>query len=157
MPRGLRCVAHAHEYLAPEQHHHVQPLSRGGLTVPVNMVWLCANAHDDVHYFLDEIERRAKRHERHPEQVPGELAVHFGPKVRQVARAGWAKYADAFIAGHLDAHALLWSSSGEPREEYPTVPPYGLSVQRSEADHWLSMARLQLVEEQAVADGEILL
>jgi hypothetical protein len=135
----------------------VQPQARGGKTEKANMVWLCASAHSDVHYFLDLIEARAKRHERHPEQVPGPIAVHYGPKVRQVARLGWAKYADAFIAGHLDAHALLWSSSGEPREDEPTIPPYWLASRRAESEHWLSRARMQLVEHRAAAEGEILL
>lgn len=141
MPRGKRCIAHTHDSIVAEEYHHVQPQSRGGLTKPDNMVWLCANAHSDVHYFLDLIEARAKRHELHPEEVPGDIAASFGPKVRRVARDGWAKYADAFIAGHLDAHALLWSSSGEPREDQPNVPPYWLALRRTESEHWLSVAR----------------
>ena len=155
MTRGKRCIAHSHEYITAEEYHHVQPQSRGGLTKPENMVWLCASAHSDVHYFLDLIEARAKKHQPHPEQVPGPIAVHYGPKVRQVARAGWAKYADAFIAGHLAAHSLLWSSSGEPREDQETVPPFWLASRRSETEHWLSVARIHLVERQAMDDGEI--
>lgn len=163
MPRGRRCVAHAHEYITAEEYHHVQPQARGGLTRPDNMVWLCASAHSDVHYFLDLIEGRAKRHERHPERVPGPIAVHYGPKVRAVARLGWSKYADAFVAGHLAAYVLLWSSSGEAREDMPKVPPYRLAVNRSEADHWLSVARVNLgrqvtghpYEEGAIEDWEI--
>jgi HNH endonuclease len=157
MPRGKRCIAHSHEYITAEEYHHVQPQARGGKTEKANMVYLCANAHSDVHYFLDLIEARAKKHLPHPEQVPGSIAVHYGPKVRQVARAGWAKYGDAFIAGHLDAHVLLWSSSGEPREDQPAVPPFWVAKRRTEAEHWLRMARVDLVERQAAADGEILL
>jgi hypothetical protein len=157
MSRGKRCIAHAHEYVTAEEWHHVRPQARGGLSVPTNMAWLCANAHSDVHYFLDEIERRAKRHERFPERVPGPVAVHYGPIIRQVARLGWAQYADDFEAGRYKAEALLWSSSGEPREDFPTLPPFWLAARRSESEHWLSVARVRLVELDAVADGEILL
>ena len=149
MPRGLRCVAHTHEYITAEEYHHVQPQARGGLTKPENMVWLCASAHSDVHYFLDLIEGRAKRHERHPERVPGNIAVHYGPKIRQIARLGWAKYADAFIAGHLAAHVALWSSSGEPREDWPYVPPYYVAARRTETEHWLSVGRARLSARQS--------
>jgi hypothetical protein len=154
MPRGKRCIAHAHEYITAEEYHHVQPQARGGKTEAANMVWLCASAHSDVHYFLDLIEGRAKRHELHPERVPGAIAVHYGPKVRQVARLGWSRYADAFVAGHLAPHVLLWSSSGEPREDMPKVPPYRLAVSRSEADHWLSVARVNLARGSDVARAE---
>jgi len=157
MPRGKRCIAHTHTSITAEEYHHVQPQARGGLTKPENMVWLCASAHSDVHYFLDEIERRAKHHELHPELVPGVFAATFGPKVRQVARLGWSRYAVAFIAGHLDAHALIWSSSGEPREDQPMVPPYWLATRRTESEHWLSRARVHLAEHRAMTEGEILL
>lgn len=143
MPRGKRCIAHAHEYLAPEEYHHVQPLSRGGLTKPDNMVWLCANAHSDVHYFLDLIEKRAKQQQRRPEAVPGAVADHFGPKIRQIARRGWAEYADEFMSGRLDAFAMLWTSAGEPTNAGGlNVPPFWLAARRSEAEHWLSLARM---------------
>lgn len=144
MSRGKKCAAHVHAYDTAEEYHHVRPQARGGLSVPTNMIWLCANAHSDVHYFLDEIERRAKRHERHPERVPGTIAVHYGPLVRAVARRGWLQYADDFEAGRFKAEALLWSSNGEPLEGLTTVPPYWLAARRRETDHWLSEARAHL-------------
>jgi len=146
MSRGKRCAAHVHECPVSEEYHHVRPQARGGKSVPTNMVWLCANAHSDVHYFLDEIERRAQARERHPERVPGPVAVHFGPIVRQVARTGWAEYAEDFIAGRYAAKYLLWSSSGEPRGEDSIVPPFWLATRRSEADHWLWIAETTMTD-----------
>jgi hypothetical protein len=147
--RGTRCAAHRHEYPTAEEYHHLQPLSRGGKTEQANMVWLCANAHSDVHYFLDTIERRARKGERHPASVPGVTAVHYGPAIRRLARLGWARYADDFLAGRLDAHVMLWSSSGAPRLEISTdLTPYSLAVRRSEAAHWLSVARIKLALEE---------
>lgn len=142
MARGRRCVAHTHEYLVPEEYHHLRPQCRGGLTRPDNMVWLCANAHSDVHYFLDLIEKRAKTGARHPDQVPGKVAVHYGPRVRHFARLGWSLYADDFMAGRLDAHALMWDTSGHPSPYSPVqVPPFGVAAGMSEADYWLRLAR----------------
>jgi hypothetical protein len=144
MARGKRCIAHTHDYLVPEEYHHLRPQCRGGETKPDNMVWLCANAHSDVHYFLDLIEKQAKAGKRHPERIPGPVADHFGPKVRAAARRGWALYADEFLTGRLDAHALLWDTSGQPSEEAGgNVPPYELATTRLEVEHWLSMARLR--------------
>jgi hypothetical protein len=139
-------VAHTHEYLVPEEYHHLRPQCRGGQTVPANMVWLCANAHSDVHYFLDLIEKRAKGHARHPEAVPGAVAVHYGPKVRHYARLGWSLYADQFLAGEFDAHALMWDTSGRPTDDAAQsgVPPYAVAEAASEASYWLRLGRQRL-------------
>lgn len=140
MPRGKRCIAHRHEYVTSEEHHHLQPQSRGGLTRADNMVWLCSNAHGDVHYFLDLIEKC-----RNPGLIPGSIAKHFGPAIRQTAIRGWLKYADAFMAGTYDAHALLWSSSGQPREDLVYRIPYATAVESGNAQAMLNHARLILM------------
>lgn len=140
MARGTQCVCHRHEYVTSEENHHMQPQSRGGRTRADNMVYLCSNAHGDVHYFLDLIEDH-----RGPEHVPFALAKHFSPAVRRVARRGWAKYAEDFLAGKYDAHRLLWLSSGEPREGTTHGLPYAVAAQRSVADHLLGQARLHLM------------
>lgn len=156
MPRGKRCIAHRHEYVTSEEHHHLQPQSRGGLTRADNMVWLCSNAHGDVHYFLDLIEDAAtqlmvvfRNRTDDPgmavRAVPGSAAKHFGPAVRQTAARGWMRYGADFLAGKYDAHAMLWSSSGQPREDLVYRIPYATAVESGNAQAMLNHARLILM------------
>lgn len=141
MGRGVRCQVHKHEYLVPEEHHHLRPRARGGTNAADNMVWLCANAHGDVHYYLDLIEDH-----RGPDNVPFTIGKHYSPAVRQYAVKGWAAYAEEFLAGTWDRHAFLWSTSGQPREDLADrVPPYGTAVARGEADQWLNVAALTFI------------
>jgi hypothetical protein len=155
MPRGKRCIVHVHEYVTSEEHHHLQPQSRGGKTKADNMVWLCANAHGDVHFFLDLIEDAATRlmvqfrsRTRDPEAavkaVPGSIAKHYSPAVRRTAVRGWMRYGADFLAGTYDAHALLWSSSGQPRENLVYRMPYAIAAEWNEAEHMLGRARMHL-------------
>lgn len=139
MSRGKRCEAHAHDYLVPEEWHHVRPQSRGGQSVAANMTWLCANAHSDVHYFLDLIE-----HYRGPAGIPHDVRISYGPKVRAVALRGWAQYADEFLHGAWDRQAAIWSTSGRPWDDHAVipqhVPDFATAVARGEAGQWLAMA-----------------
>lgn len=149
MTRGDRCVAHKHSSPAPEEHHHLQPLSRGGKTIPANMVWLCANAHSDAHYFLDLIEDTAKMYggvwDEIPGLIPWSTARTFSPKVRDAAVTGWSRYGAAFLAGDYAAHSLIWSSSGQPREGLVYRTPFSVAQEWNDVDPMLDRARLHLM------------
>lgn len=146
MPRGRRCEAHAHEYLVPEEYHHLQPQSRGGPSVPDNMVWLCANAHGDVHFYLSQVEKYAKAG---PGPVPWSIAQHYGPAVRALAMAGWARYADDFRAGRYDRHAFLWETSGASLRGGLS---YADAARRGEVAEWLGLAGLALAGARTLRD-----
>lgn len=166
MARGTRCVAHHHDYPTAEEHHHTVPLSRGGARADV---WLCANAHGDVHYFLDLIERAARRAvtdrptitaDRIPALIPGRVAVHYGPKIRRIARIGWAAYGDDFLAGVWNRHAALWLTSGQPVDDDPvarSVPPFDVAVTRVEVPYWLSVASIALTQRGATNPQPVML
>jgi hypothetical protein len=150
MTRGIRCIAHKHSSPAPEEHHHLQPLSRGGKTIPANMVWLCANAHSDAHYFLDLIEDTANtygdlRADQVPGRIPWSTARTFSPKVRDAAVTGWSRYGAAFLAGDYAAHSLIWSSSGQPREGLVYRTPFSVAQEWNDVDPMLDRARLHLM------------
>lgn len=149
MTRGIRCIAHKHSSPAPEEHHHLQPLSRGGKTIPANMVWLCANAHSDAHYFLDLIEDTAKMYggvwDEIPGLIPWSTARTFSPKVRDAAVTGWSRYGAAFLAGDYAAHSLIWSSSGQPREGLVYRTPFSVAQEWNDVDPMLDRARLHLM------------
>lgn len=124
MPRGFRCQAHKHTSVAPEENHHLRPLSRGGLTVPSNMRYLCSNAHSDAHYLLDLIEKHATRMigstvpvETPYESIPWDDLKTYGTKIRAAALEGWTAYGAAFLRGDYRKHAALWSTSGQPRPD----------------------------------------
>lgn len=156
MTRGKRCEAHVHGYLAPEEHHHLRPQSRGGTTEAANMVWLCANAHSDVHYFLDLIEGEAVKLMRQLEMrpialgaavsaVPWRVAERYAPKVRQIARRGWDLYAEEFLDGVWEKHHLLWLSSGDPRDpDHPGPGRFCDAVRHAEVPRWLATAGVVL-------------
>lgn len=121
MARGIRCQAHRHESAVAEENHHLQPQSRGGLTVRANMRYLCANAHGDVHYLLDLIEKHATPligRIDEPlwayESIPWPVRRSYGPGVRDAALTGWMRYAPAFLRGEYRRHAALWSTNGQP-------------------------------------------
>lgn len=149
MTRGIRCIAHKHSSPAPEEHHHLQPLSRGGKTIPANMVWLCANAHSDAHYFLDLIEDTAKMYggvwDEIPGLIPWSTARTFSPKVRDAAVTGWSRYGAAFLAGDYAAHSLIWASSGQPREGLVYRTPFSVAQEWNDVDPMLDRARLHLM------------
>jgi hypothetical protein len=157
MARGTHCIAHRHAYATSEERHHLQPQSRGGPTNAGNLVWLCANAHGDVHYFLDLIENAAMKlrtvvrdgpylPEEAVRAVPGSMAKHYSPAVRHAAVRGWNRYAVDFLAGKYDAHHLLWVSSGEPRTRGlgEISASYADAIQLSTADLWLARAHVRL-------------
>lgn len=155
MTRGIRCVAHTHTSLAPEEHHHLQPLSRGGKTVEGNMRWLCANAHSDAHYFLDLIEDAAVRlmtvfrdgpylPPQAVNAIPWPTARTYSPKVRDAAITGWSRYGAAFLAGDYAAHSLIWSSSGQPREGLIYRTPFSVAQEWNDVDTMLNRAQLHL-------------
>ena len=146
MARGKQCEAHTHGSLVPEEYHHLRPQCRGGQTAPGNMVYLCANAHSDVHYFLDLIEKRARARTPHPEEIPGPVAATYGPKIRHFARLGWSMYAAEFLAGEFDAHALMWDTSGRPTDDAARAgaPPYDVAASASEAGYWLRLGRQRI-------------
>jgi hypothetical protein len=139
MARGIACKAHRHDAPTAQEKHHIQPLSRGGKNVADNYVTLCANAHSDVHYFLDLIEDY-----RGPGMVPWDLAKHYGPAIRQFAVDGWSRYADEFLSGRLAMQAYLWTSAGIPRpERADTVPPFALAASVGTVDMWLAVAEVR--------------
>ena len=135
MARGKRCEAHTHESITAEENHHLQPLSRGGLTVATNLRYLCANAHSDTHYLLDLIEDQARLFigtgvdVNDPiDAIPWLTMRTYGPGVRNAAITGWLRYGQAFLRGDYRKHAALWSTSGEPRTDgiaarLPGSPP----------------------------------
>lgn len=135
MPRGTRCQAHKHDAIVSEEHHHIRPLSRGGLTVPANMVWLCANAHSDVHAYLALLE---KGHGR----VTWNNSQHFGGGVRRYAQAGWDAYAEEFLRGDWKRHAHLWETTGVGR--LPITPPYSYACETRQLGRLLKQATLAL-------------
>lgn len=152
MARGTDCVAHKHDSQVAQERHHVQPLSRGGPNNPGNLRWLCANAHGDAHYLLDHIEDRAAammRQGLNPtpakvlEAVPWALRRTFGPSIRDIAAAGWTRYARRFLAGEFWTHRMLWYTSGQPR---PTalhgMPhlPYSTAVELRRVDEMVVAA-----------------
>lgn len=140
MARGTDCKAHRHDAPTAQERHHIQPLSRGGTNDPANLVTLCANAHSDVHYFLDLIEKHGG-----PDRVSWSLARHFGPAIRELASLGWTAYAADFRAGRLDAQRSLWTSSGQPAEQYrDRVPPFGLAASVGTVDTWLAVAQIRM-------------
>ena len=51
--RGLECACHKHDTMIPQEKHHVLPQAYGGPTTPENLVTICANAHSDIHYYMD--------------------------------------------------------------------------------------------------------
>jgi hypothetical protein len=122
MARGLRCKAHKHSSVVAEENHHLQPQSRGGLTVVANMRYLCANAHGDTHYLLDLIEKFATpmigtdvTPGEPYRQIPWSTLRTYGPGIRNAAMTGWYRYGAAFLAGDYRRHAALWLTSGQPR------------------------------------------
>lgn len=157
MARGTRCTAHRHDSLVAEENHHLQPLSRGGPSTPDNMRYLCANAHGDVHYFLDLIEDQATilagKLTGEPsgatlmwpyDKIPWSIRRTYGPGVRDVAVAGWMRYADAFLRGDYRAHYAIWISSGEPRPDATgrplTAVSYSTAVRLDVVQSSLSLA-----------------
>jgi hypothetical protein len=133
--RGTDCEAHAHDSTIPQQKHHVQPLSRGG-DPKQKLAVLCSNAHDEVHYFLDAIEREAKGLMALAAgpidlmapvmAIPGRQRVTYGGGIRAVAVRGWQMYGAAFLAGRFKREATLWRTSGDPI--VPGIPPFSVAV-----------------------------
>jgi hypothetical protein len=124
MARGTRCLAHKHTAIVAEENHHLQPQSRGGLTVKANLRYLCANAHGDTHYLLDLIEKQATPligtgvDINDPiDAIPWLTMRTYGPGVRNAAITGWLQYGQAFLRGDYRKHAALWSTSGAPRSD----------------------------------------
>lgn len=117
MARGTTCAAHVHPSTIPQERHHVQPLSRLGPNTSANLVLICCNAHSDVHYLLDAIEKA-----RGYDGVPLAVRRTFGHGVNRIAWNGWSAYRDAFLSGALSREAELWSSDGQPR--ILGVPPF---------------------------------
>ncbi len=80
-PPGMRCacVARHHPEPGPHlNHHHIQPLSWGGQSVPENMVWLCPTAHELVHSLLNEYVRLG-------EKPPWEIRHRYSHYIRELA------------------------------------------------------------------------
>jgi hypothetical protein len=147
MPRGIRCEAHHHTAVVAEERHHLQPLSRGGLTVAANMRWLCANAHSDAHYLLDLIEDNAVplvggnwRPITAYKAIPAATRRTYGRGVTDAALAGWDRYAARFLEGEFRAVRLLWHTSGQPRtanQLTPIPPPYQVANQHDTVASWV--------------------
>lgn len=153
MPRSTKCIVHTHDYVTSHEYHHLRPVSRGGWTDPTNMVWLCANAHGDVHFFLDLIEDAADVLRKNmlevppadwaPANVPFDKAKHFSPSIRRTAVRGWSAYGDEYMAGTYDRHRALWSTSGHPREGMPAgMPTYMQATSRAEVSLLLRIAEV---------------
>lgn len=137
--RGKECAAHTHDAMVPQEVHHIRPLSRGGRTVKANLVTICSNAHSDVHYYLDLIEKY-----RGPDGIPHEVKVSYGPRVKELALRGWAQYAQEFLAGVWDKQAAIWSTSGRPWDDHAVIPQHVPDFQtadaRGEVNQWLALA-----------------
>jgi hypothetical protein len=127
--RGKDCAAHVHRSAVAQERHHLQPKSRGGLDVATNLRMLCANAHGDTHYLLDEIEDRARELPAgaHPldafHAVPTAVRRTYGAGVIRAALDGWSRYGADYLAGRFARRAQLWHTSGQPR--VPTVRMLG--------------------------------
>lgn len=153
MPRSTNCIVHTHDYVTAHEYHHLRPVSRGGWTASSNMVWLCANGHGDVHFFLDAIEDAADRLRKSGTAaiadtapvgaVPWDFAKHFSPAIRETAARGWRMYATEYLTGAYDRHAKLWSTSGLPRDGMPAgMPSYSSATSRSEVSLLLRIAEV---------------
>lgn len=84
MKRGHDCAVHHHREMVPQEDHHVWPKEFGGPTVPDNLKRICANAHSDVHYFLNLLLA-------HQGDVHWSDAQWFGTRVRSLAVNGYTR------------------------------------------------------------------
>ncbi len=80
--RLCRCVVNHNPNPTHIQRHHIWPLGEGGPDTEANTVWLCANAHENVHVLL----REYKRYEGEP---PWEVRKRFSRYIRTLAAKGW--------------------------------------------------------------------
>lgn len=152
MTRGIRCQAHRHTGVVAEERHHLQPQSRGGLTVAPNMRYLCANAHGDTHYLLDAIETAAEPLIGQPgilppaayQRIPHTTRRTYGPGVTQAALDGWARYGERFLQGAFVQHRKLWLTSGQPRlgatRKLGLLLPFSVATRSGVVDYWLAAA-----------------
>jgi hypothetical protein len=81
---GRTCWAHRHRDDVPLEVHHVWPVGAGGPDVKANRVTVCSNAHSATHDLL------AKMMKAGTDRVPWLVRIRYGPKVRRLARAGFA-------------------------------------------------------------------
>jgi hypothetical protein len=86
IPRGTKlsaeCAVHIHRDWVPNNSHHVWPLGMGGPDAPSNRVTVCMNGHGEIHAYIDLLIQ-------YGDEVPWPVAMHFGPRVREIARKGW--------------------------------------------------------------------
>jgi len=114
MARGTDCAIHSHRTPVPQERHHLQPVSRRGETTDDNLALVCANAHGNIHYLLDAIEKaavglmaRVKEGDKRPTYTDAFLAVPqavvntYSDGERKLARAGWRRYGADFMKGKL--------------------------------------------------------
>lgn len=79
MARGTDCAAHRHDSLVPLENHHIWPLGYHGPDVKSNIIRVCANAHGDAHYLLEDLLKGRPVDKR-----------TYGPVVRDIAQRGYA-------------------------------------------------------------------
>ena len=83
MARGDYCEVHKHDYLVPQEVHHIWPRGYHGPDTDDNKIKICSNAHSDIHYLMEAMLKGKKVDKR-----------LFGPGVRKYAQKGY----DAVIA-----------------------------------------------------------
>ncbi len=83
MKRGLACFVHEHDSMVPQEDHHVWPTGYHGPDTRDNIVRICANAHSDVHYYLEYLLK-------HGGQRPANWRT-WGPNIRVLAWQGYEK------------------------------------------------------------------
>ena len=81
MSRGYECKCHKHKDKVPQEHHHVWPLGYHGPDEQSNIIFICCNAHSDIHYYMEYLLR-------HNGERPEDWRT-YGNLVRQWAVKGY--------------------------------------------------------------------
>lgn len=98
MARGNYCEVHKHgTQLVPQERHHVWPIGYHGPDTAANKILICANAHSDIHYFMDHMLR-------HKGVWPDDWRT-YSPKIRAFAIRGYNETLDGLAkeVEHLTA------------------------------------------------------
>ena len=76
------CAVHTHHEWEPTNIHHVWPKGMGGPDTKANKVVVCMNGHGAIHAYIQLLIK-------YDGKIPNDTRMHFGLKVRNLARSGW--------------------------------------------------------------------
>lgn len=85
------CVSEHRPRIDELDRHHVRPLSWGGPDVKSNIIWLCPNAHRQVHLLLS-------LYKKHQGAVTREMKKDFSRFTQALAQRGWDAHQQAKAA-----------------------------------------------------------